>query len=109
MRSSLFLYFVILASVAPFGLSAVVTITVTATSSTARSKPSDSPSYKDLGLFRKAILESHNLFREQHNATALSWNHSLASDGVRWAKGCVWKHSVGLFNLNSYQTKPIHL
>ncbi|KAI9785240.1 MAG: hypothetical protein M1816_000488 [Peltula sp. TS41687] len=96
MRPSLLLLSILQASTAPLYSSALSTVTVTASSSSAaRSKPSDSASYKDLGLFQKAILASHNVFRDQHNATALGWNHSLASSGLKWAKGCVFKHSGG--------------
>ncbi|UNI17461.1 hypothetical protein JDV02_003802 [Purpureocillium takamizusanense] len=56
------------------GSSAAKTITVTA----APAIPSDEPQFKTTHLFTSAILNSTNVYRAQHNASAVSWNDTLA-------------------------------
>ncbi|KAI9754216.1 MAG: hypothetical protein M4579_004813 [Chaenotheca gracillima] len=69
-------------------VAATKTITVAAPVST-------SSSYTAPSEFEKTMLSVHNMYRDQHNASALSWNTSLADFGNHWAEGCVWKHSGG--------------
>ena len=42
-----------------------------------------------------SALNSTNSFREEHNATALTWNTSLADAAASWASNCQWSHSGG--------------
>ena len=53
----------------------VQVVTVTA----APSIPSTVPQFTNTALFTSAILNSTNVYRKEHNATAVSWNHTLAS------------------------------
>lgn len=53
----------------------VQTITVTAPPSI----PSTAPQFADAALFTSAILNSTNVFRSQHNASAVTWNTTLAA------------------------------
>jgi len=40
-------------------------------------------------------LDAHNTARANHGASPLTWSDELASDALRWASGCVFKHSGG--------------
>ncbi|KAL1881279.1 hypothetical protein Daus18300_001131 [Diaporthe australafricana] len=53
----------------------VQTVTITAAPSIA----STAPQFTDTALFKSAILNSTNVFRSQHNATAVTWNNTLSS------------------------------
>ncbi|KAG6361873.1 hypothetical protein INS49_010102 [Diaporthe citri] len=53
----------------------VQTITVTAPPSI----PSTAPQLTDTALFTSAILNSTNVFRSQHNASAVTWNTTLSA------------------------------
>ncbi|GAA5864432.1 hypothetical protein JCM1840_000493 [Sporobolomyces johnsonii] len=55
-----------------------------------------------LSSFETDCLEAHNTFRATHNATALTWNTTLADATERWAKECQWKHSAGSLLSGSY-------
>jgi len=66
------------------------TVTVTALAPSSTSKE-----YSDASDFQKAILNSTNTYRAQHNASALSWNTSLADFAENWGKACVFQHSGG--------------
>lgn len=44
--------------------------------------------------FKNAVLNSTNLFREQHQAKPLSWSDGLAAFGQNHAEKCIWEHSV---------------
>jgi len=87
------------------GSSTAATVTVTA----APAIPSDEPQFKTTHLFTSAILNSTNLYRAQHNASAVSWNDTLAdfaadylsspaSDGSQG--GCKFAHSGGPYGEN---------
>lgn len=71
------------------------TIIATATATGASSGPSSSSFASDTE-FRSSILNSTNFYRAQHNATALTWNQSLATYAATYAEKCLWKHSVPL-------------
>lgn len=73
--------------------STVTTVIIT----TSASIPRDSSSYTDGARFREAMLDEHNHYRGQHNAKGVQWNTSLALNCAKWAKSCVWGHSVGLY------------
>ncbi|KAH8161785.1 hypothetical protein CIB48_g6468 [Xylaria polymorpha] len=74
----------------------------------AASIPSDVPDYVDDGAFRAAILNSTNFYREEHNATAVAWNETLAgyaadylnSDAAGGAAECKFAHSGGPYGEN---------
>ena len=78
------------------------TIVVT-TVTTAPSQPTNEPSYVDDGAFRDAVLNSTNLFRNEHNASSLAWNDSLTDFGDDYVDGCQWKHSGGPYGENLAQ------
>jgi hypothetical protein len=40
-----------------------------------------------------AYLSAHNNVRAKHGAKPLTWNNELAAKALKWAKGCVFKHS----------------
>lgn len=81
------------------------TLTSTRTVSTATS-PSSSPtspgdaSWTSDSTFRSSCLNSTNSWREHHNATALSWNATLASVAQKWTAKCLWEHSGSGFGEN---------
>src|SRR5688572_17046062 len=92
----------LLLSLALFNLgSAQVVTTVTV----APSNPSDEPSYSRFPTFTSAILNSTNIYREQHNASSLSWNFTLedfARDYLDDMSGnsCDFEHSGGPYGEN---------
>ena len=55
---------------------------------------SSPPSYTSDSAFTAAVVNSTNVYRTQHNASALAWNASLAAYAQNWANGCVFHHSV---------------
>lgn len=57
--------------------------------------PPVSAEYTDDTSFQRAILNTTNLYRRQHNATELSWNETLASIAADWSDGCEFEHSGG--------------
>ncbi|GAA5861516.1 hypothetical protein JCM8547_008057 [Rhodosporidiobolus lusitaniae] len=66
------------------------------------SSSSSDASSDSLPSFQDDCLTAHNDFRATHNASALSWNDTLADAAERWAKNCVWKHSEGSLLSGSY-------
>ncbi|KAI9840813.1 MAG: hypothetical protein M1837_001286 [Sclerophora amabilis] len=80
----------------PFDLLVAPSTAEVATSTVIVSAPvSTSTSYTSVDEFRDAMLSRHNLYRDQHNASALDWNNSLAEFGEQWANRCTWEHSGG--------------
>jgi len=53
-----------------------------------------STSYTDDATFEKDMLEAHNFYRGQHNASSLSWNDTSAKVAEGWSEGCEFEHSV---------------
>ncbi|KAF3041223.1 hypothetical protein E8E11_000913 [Didymella keratinophila] len=45
--------------------------------------------------FQTTILNVTNLYRQQHNASQLTWNESLAEFAKDWSEDCKFKHSGG--------------
>lgn len=45
--------------------------------------------------FQNTILNVTNLYRQQHNASQLTWNESLAEYAEDWSKDCKFEHSGG--------------
>ncbi|CAF9908609.1 MAG: hypothetical protein ALECFALPRED_004692 [Alectoria fallacina] len=109
--SSLSLSLVSLLSTLTAAVLVVETSTSTYTAAAATSSSSTSPSsstslstnptasvsaqYTSDSSFESSILNSTNTYRAQYNATALSWNTSLASYATSWASKCQFTHSHG--------------
>lgn len=85
----------------------VQTITVTAPPSI----PSAAPQFTDTALFTSAILNSTNVFRSQHNASAVTWNTTLSafassylasmgSESPESGSECDFAHSGGPYGEN---------
>jgi hypothetical protein len=53
-----------------------------------------SPSYATPGEYKSQILGYTNLYRAEYNASALTWNTTLAQFAQQWSKRCVFEHSV---------------
>lgn len=51
--------------------------------------------YTNDDLFKSTALNITNSYRQQHNATALTWNDTLADTAKDWAKKCGFEHSGG--------------
>lgn len=65
--------------------------------------PSNEPSYADQSLFTSAILNSTNTYRAEHNASAVSWNNTLATfatDYLSKDTDCKFAHSGGPYGEN---------
>jgi uncharacterized protein YkwD len=76
-----------------------ITITITASASI----PSTAPQFTNTALFTSAILNSTNFFRSQHNATDVTYNHTLASFAADYLDGdadCTFAHSGGPYGEN---------
>ena len=97
-------YLVLLLPTSAFA--AVSTVVVTA----APSSPTNDPSYTSNSDFQNAILNSTNFYRDEHNASAVTWNDSLASFGASYANGCKFVHSVRISDTsndrNTYVIQP---
>src|SRR4051812_14540157 len=52
--------------------------------------------------FKAAMLRSHNFYRDQHGVPALTWNNTSASFASRWARNCVFAHSVSSFSFSLF-------
>lgn len=85
----------------------VQTVTITA----APTIPSTAPQFTDTTKFTSAILNSTNFYRSEHNATAMSWNHTLAryassylssmgSESPDSGSECDFAHSGGPYGEN---------
>jgi hypothetical protein len=74
----------------PLAAANVSTVTMTATSA----PQATSSQYTSDKVFQKAILDAHNFFRMEHNATALTWNDTSAKYAAKWAGRCNFEHSV---------------
>jgi len=44
--------------------------------------------------FQSAVLNSTNYYRGQHQASALTWDDTLAKYAETHAQACIWQHSV---------------
>jgi uncharacterized protein YkwD len=86
-------------------MGAVSTITLT---SAAQAPTATSTSYTSDSTFEKDMLDVHNFYRGEHNASALSWNDTSAKVAASWSSACNFKHSV-CFALSPYQWLPERL
>ncbi|KAF1845549.1 PR-1-like protein [Cucurbitaria berberidis CBS 394.84] len=59
-----------------------------------------SAEYAKDDAFRDAVLNVTNTYREQHNATKLEWNKTLAEFAGDWSDDCKFKHSGGPYGEN---------
>lgn len=64
--------------------------------------PTNEPEWKSDTKFASAVLSASNLYRREHNASALRWNVSLESYAVGYlrANDCVFEHSGGPYGEN---------
>jgi len=53
-----------------------------------------SSQYTNASAFQAAVLSTHNVYRAEHNATALAWNRTIAGYASDWARACAFAHSV---------------
>jgi len=89
MKSIHFLTFCIIQLFSPFPL-----VQASSTVPTSTASPSDPLSYTSLSHFQTSILNSTNTYRSQHNASALTWNTTLAAYADTYTNHCIWAHSV---------------
>ncbi|KAF2178534.1 PR-1-like protein [Zopfia rhizophila CBS 207.26] len=59
-----------------------------------------STQYTNEKAFKDAVLNGTNTYRKQHNATALTWNDTLAEYAEGWSDKCQFKHSEGPYGEN---------
>ena len=59
-----------------------------------------SPQWTDDSSFQSAILNSTNTYRKQHNATALTWNDTLAAYAAQHVTPCKFDHTGGPYGEN---------
>ncbi|KAL6716174.1 hypothetical protein ACLMJK_005740 [Lecanora helva] len=85
---------------------AASSLTPTTTILTTPSSTPPSAQYTSDTAFRAAVLNSTNTYRTQHNATALTWNASLATYALTWATHCNWAHSHGPNGENLAENYP---
>ncbi|KAL3417816.1 SCP-like extracellular protein [Phlyctema vagabunda] len=69
---------------------AVVTVTGSAPTPEATSSQ-----YTSDSTFQSSILDAHNFYRAQHNASDLSWNDTSADFAQDWSDECNFRHSGG--------------
>ncbi|KAH8647614.1 CAP domain-containing protein [Tricladium varicosporioides] len=51
--------------------------------------------YTDEAIFKRDMLAGQNWYRDQHGASPLVWNDSIAAYAQNWANACNFKHSGG--------------
>ncbi|KFY36419.1 hypothetical protein V495_07923 [Pseudogymnoascus sp. VKM F-4514 (FW-929)] len=79
----------------PSAYADAVTVTVHTTASAAASPTPPSTQYTSSRSFQRAIIDTHNFYRKEHNASALAWNKTSAAYAANWAGACNFKHSGG--------------
>lgn len=60
----------------------------------------DTSQYTSDDLFESTVLNITNSYRQQHNASALEWNSTLASFASSHASDCAFAHSGGPYGEN---------
>ena len=60
--------------------------------------PTSSPSASYTSELKGTVLNVTNFYRQQHNASLLTWNDTLANYAQNWTNGCQWEDSVGDFS-----------
>jgi uncharacterized protein YkwD len=56
--------------------------------------------YTSDSAFESTILNITNIYRKQHNASALTWNDTLADAAADWSQKCNFEHSGGAYGEN---------
>ncbi|KAL4960287.1 putative extracellular SCP domain protein Pry1 [Aspergillus stella-maris] len=74
--------------------------TVTVDTVTVTPKVPQDKSYTSAKLFKSTVLDATNAYRKAYNASALSWNETLADFARDWAKTCAWEHSGAPYGEN---------
>ncbi|KAF9874928.1 extracellular scp domain protein [Colletotrichum karsti] len=77
--------------------------TVVTTITQAPPRPTAEPEWNSDDTFTSAVLNSTNHYREQHNASDVSWNDTLADFANDYLDGmgdCDWEHSGGPYGEN---------
>ncbi|KAL4948287.1 CAP domain-containing protein [Aspergillus filifer] len=74
--------------------------TATADTVTVTPKVPQDKSYTSAKLFKSTVLDATNAYRKAYNASALSWNNTLADFARDWARTCVWEHSGSPYGEN---------
>lgn len=94
--SPLFLAVVLMLSTPFLAAADIVTVTVQAP------VPSDEPQWKDGPAFTSAVLNSTNAYRARYNASAVTWNATLASFAGEYLarSDCRFAHSNGPYGEN---------
>ncbi|KAK5630426.1 hypothetical protein RRF57_006141 [Xylaria bambusicola] len=77
-------------------------MTITRTATSTPPAPSAESQFTDTPAFTSAILNSTNVYRKAHNASALTWNATLASFARSYLSkaSCKFEHSGGPFGEN---------
>ncbi|KAL4797381.1 CAP domain-containing protein [Aspergillus venezuelensis] len=78
----------------------IATATVTADTVTVTPKVPQDKSYTSAKLFKSTVLDATNAYRKAYNASALTWNDTLADFARNWAKTCAWEHSGSPYGEN---------
>lgn len=78
----------------PSAYAATVTIHIHTTVTATASPTPASAQYTSSRSFQRAVLNTHNFYRKEHNASALAWNKTSAAYATKWAGACEFKHSV---------------
>lgn len=81
----------------PSAYADAVTVTVHTTVNAAASPTPPSTQYTSSSSFQRAIIDTHNFYRKEHNASALAWNRTSAAYAANWAGACNFKHSVSIY------------
>ncbi|KAK0622290.1 Protein PRY1 [Lasiodiplodia hormozganensis] len=88
-------------------ITVVQTIYASAAVATATaSVTTDEHSYTDDAVFDNTVLDITNTVRQNYNASALSWNDTLADYAQAWSEGCKFEHSNGPYGENLAATYP---
>ncbi|KAL0943577.1 extracellular scp domain protein [Colletotrichum truncatum] len=72
-------------------------------------QPTPEPEWDSDDTFTSAVLNSTNHYREQHNASDVSWNETLADFAEEYLDGmedCDWEHSDGPYGENLAKGYP---
>lgn len=59
-----------------------------------------SKEYTDDKRFQQTVLDMHNTYRAQHNASKLEWNETLLDAAKELGKDCEMEHSGGIYGEN---------
>ncbi|KAL9124371.1 MAG: hypothetical protein Q9217_006290 [Psora testacea] len=87
-------------------VSTIVKTAATSTIAISSSYTAASPQYTNPSDLQFAVLNSTNTYRQQHNATALTWNTTLASYAKTHVSSCQFAHSRGPYGENLAQGYP---